>query len=58
MNAFAAALMRLVSTFFPWHFLKFFLLIKIVSISISRAPSPAGCERAAKVRKDFNFPGT
>jgi hypothetical protein len=39
MNTFAATLMRLVSSFFPWHYLIFFLLVKIVSVIISRAPS-------------------
>ena len=60
MNTFTAALMRLVSTFFSWHYLMFFLLVKIVSVIISRAPSLLFCERAAKVRKDFKFwsPGT
>jgi len=55
MHAFAAALVWLVSTFFPWHYFMFFLLLKIVSVIYQPGTIPAVCERAAKVIKYFNF---
>ena len=36
----------------------FFLLVKIVSVIYQPGTIPAGCERAAKVIKHFNFTGT
>ena len=53
MYCFSAAFVRLISSFFTWHFIKFFLLqinYRIHFVTLNQGTIPVVCERTAKVR--------